>query len=128
MHPHFLSDFYFSPNDRPSKTMKDVFISNKRLFSFLRYSDICISVFPLFLSVGHCFRSCSKTNLKVYGVINCLNKNLITHFVCILRRKKGMTLKLCPLIEYYIRNIFINKSCRKCAPKASTIPLFNFGK
>ena len=30
-----------------------------------------------------------------------------------------MTLKLCPLIEYYIRNIFMEKICRKCAPKVS---------
>ena len=53
--------------------------------------DIQIFVFvssPLFLSVNHCFRGCSKINLKVYGVINCLNKNLITHFFDILRRKR----------------------------------------
>ena len=35
-----------------------------------------------------------------------------------------MRLKLCPLIEYYIRNIFMEKSCRKCAPKASPRTLF----
>ena len=39
-----------------------------------------------------------------------------------------MMLKLCPLIEYYIRNIFMEKSCRKYAPKASPRPLFYFGK
>ena len=27
------------------------------------------------------FRGCSKVNLKIYDVISCLNKNLITHFV-----------------------------------------------
>ena len=45
-----------------------------------------------------------------------------------LGRKKGMTLKLCPLIGYYIRNIFIfiGKSCRKCAPEAIPRPLLNF--
>ena len=46
----------------------------------------------------------------------------------ILRRKKGMALKLYPLIEYEIRNIFMEKSCRKCALEASPRPLFYFGK
>ena len=39
-----------------------------------------------------------------------------------------MTLKLCPLIGYYIRNIFIGKSYRTCALEAIPRPLFNVGK
>ena len=35
-----------------------------------------------------------------------------------------MTLKLWPLIEYWIRNIFIEKSYRKFASKPSSRPLF----
>ena len=47
-----------------------------------RYSNVCIFVFPsFFFSVNHCFRGSFKKNLKVCDVINCLNKNLITHFV-----------------------------------------------
>ena len=46
----------------------------------------------------------------------------------ILRRKKGMTLKLGQLIEYWIRNTFMEKSCRKYAPKAVPGHLFIFGK
>ena len=34
-----------------------------------------------FLWVGHCFSRWSKMNLKIYYVIDCLIKNLITHFV-----------------------------------------------
>ena len=44
------------------------------------------------------------------------------------KKEKGMTLKLCLLVEYHIKNIFMEKSCRKCAPKASPRPLYNFGK
>ena len=44
---YFLSNFYFSPNDGPSKTMKNIF-SSKKLFSFWRYSHFCVSVFPSF--------------------------------------------------------------------------------
>ena len=40
----FYQIFIFSPNDSPSKTMKNVFfISSKKLFSFSRYSNFCNS-------------------------------------------------------------------------------------
>ena len=39
-----------------------------------------------------------------------------------------MTLKLCQLIKYLMRNIFLEKSCRKWAPKASATTPFYFGK
>ena len=68
---------------------KMLFISSKKLFSFSRYSNVCISVLPFFfLPVGHCFRGWSKINLKVHDVINCLNKNSITHFVWYLGKEK----------------------------------------
>ena len=35
----FYQMFIFSSNDSTSKTMKNVFISSKKLFSFSRYSD-----------------------------------------------------------------------------------------
>ena len=47
---YFLSNFYFSPNDSPSKTKRCFFISSKKLFPFSRYSNFCISVFPSFFS------------------------------------------------------------------------------
>ena len=39
-----------------------------------------------------------------------------------------MTLKICSLIEYQVKNIFMEESCRKFLPKTSPRPLFNFGK
>ena len=30
-------------------------------------------------------------------------------------------------MEYQIKNIFIEKSCKKCAAKTSPRPLYNFG-
>ena len=83
------SNFYFSPNDSLSKTMKNVFISSKKDFSFLRYLNFVIMSFHLFISVGHCLRGWwSNINLKVYDIINCLNENLITHFVWYLGKEK----------------------------------------
>ena len=56
--------FFFPQNDSHSKTMKDVFISSKKLFSFSRYSNFCISIFSFFLLVSYCFRAWSMINLK----------------------------------------------------------------
>ena len=46
----FYQIFIFSPNDSPSKTVKNVSISPKKLFSFSRYSNFCnfTSSFPCF--------------------------------------------------------------------------------
>ena len=38
---------FFSPNDSPSKTMKNKFTSSKKIFQFSRYSNFC-NFFPFF--------------------------------------------------------------------------------
>ena len=61
------------------------------LKSSFRSQNIQISVFLsslLFLSISHCFIGCSRINLQVYHVINCLSKDLITHFVWYLEKEK----------------------------------------
>ena len=53
---YFLSNVYFPPNDSLSKTIKNVFYSSKKLFSFVRFLNFCIFVFPsFFFPVSHCF-------------------------------------------------------------------------
>ena len=82
------------------------------------------SQFPfslLLLSVSHCFRAWSKKIPKVYDAINRLNKNL-THFVWYLEKEKSYVIET--YIEYYTKNILVEKSCRKCESKASSRPLF----
>ena len=54
---YFLTNFYFSPDASPSKTMEDVFISSKKLFLFSKYSNVFTSISPLFLLVSNCFRA-----------------------------------------------------------------------
>ena len=107
------------------KLRKMFFISSKKLFLFSRYSDFCISVFSSFSPVSHCFRGWSKINLKVYDVINCLNKNLIIHFVWYIEKEERYYIKtlaidrvLNNLCKKYL-SIYMEKSCRKCAPKSS---------
>ena len=76
----FYQIFIFHQMIALQKLWKMFFISSKKLFSFSRYSSFCI-FFLSFFPVIHCFRGWFKRNLKVYGVINCLNNNFITHFV-----------------------------------------------
>ena len=64
-----------------------------------------------------------EVTFKVYDITNCLNKNLITHKY---NNAKGMTLKLCLLIEYLLnKEHFDRKSWKRWAPEASHRPLFN---
>ena len=102
------------------------------LKSLFRSQGIQISVSascPVLRSVSHYSRKWSKINLKVYGIINYLNKNSKHILFAILRRKLVLILKLGQLIDYYeVRNISMEKVCRKYLPKASPRPLFNFVK
>ena len=104
--------FLLSANDSPQ-------INNyEKCFLFHPTSDL--------FSVGYCdcFRGRSKINLKVYDVINCLNKNLVTHFVLSLEKEKRYDIETLSID----RALNKEKSCRKYAPKASPKPIFNFGK
>ena len=94
----FHQFFIFNQIIAFQKLWKMFFISSKKLFSFLRYSNFCIFVFPAFFPVSHCFRGWFKKNLKIYDVINCLNKNLITHLV------RGLSKTLKKLTLFFLLN------------------------
>ena len=65
----FYQIFIFSPNDSPSKTMKNVFILSKKVFLFSRYSSFC-SFFP-FLSTLSRFKKTNGSGI-IYDVMNWL--------------------------------------------------------
>ena len=75
-----------------------------------------------FLPVGHCFTGWSKINLKVYDVINCLSKNLITHFVWYLEKEIRYDIETLCIDRVLNIELFYEKSCKKCVPKASPRP------
>ena len=94
------------------------------LKSSFRYWDIQIFLFsssPLFFAISHCFRGWFKKNLKIYDVINCLNKNLIAHLVWYIEKEIRP-----PDIETLSTARILNTE--HFAPKASPRPLFNFAK
>ena len=129
---YFHQILIFSLNDSPSKTMKTANCFLFQLKSSFCSGDIQFFVFlffPLFLPVSHCFRGWSKINLKVHDVTNCLNKNSITHFAWHLGKEKRYDNETLSIDgEYQLKNIFIEKSCRKYAAKTVPRPLYNFSK
>ena len=96
------------------------------LKSSFRSLDVQIFVFPsslLFFPVSHCFGDWSKINLKVYDVINCINKNLITHFVCYLEKEKSYDIEILPIGRVLNNEHFYGRIMRKSASETSPIAL-----
>ena len=127
----FFINFFFFTKWQPFKNYEKCFLFHVKI-SFCS-QDIQIFVFlssSLFFPVSHCFRSWFKKNLKFYGVIICLNKSLITRFVWYLEKEIWCVIET--LSTGRVLNIYgtflWEKSCRKCAPKVSPRPLFNFAK
>ena len=122
----FYQTFIFHHMIALRKLIRRIFISSRKLFSFLRYSNFGIFVFPYFLPVSHCFSSWSKKNLKIFDFINCLNKNLIIHFVWYLEKEIRCHIETFSIDRVLNKDIFMEKSCWKWALKGSPRFLFNF--
>ena len=96
--------------DSSSKTMKNAFLFH--LKNSCCSGDNHIFVFPsspLFLPVSHCFGGWLKIILKVYDVINCLNKNLITHFVWYLEKEKKYDIETLSIDKVLNKEYFYEK-------------------
>ena len=75
--------FFFLPLNNYEKCFSFHLKSSFRSWNI----QICV-LSSLFFTVSHWLRGWSKKNLKVYDVSNCLNENLITHFVWYLEMEK----------------------------------------
>ena len=113
---YFLSKFHFSPNDSPSKTM--FFISSKKLCLFSRYSNFFIFVFPSFFPCQPLLRGWLKKNLKVYDVINCLNKNLIKHYDWFLEKEIRFDIETLSIDRVLNTEHFYGKIMQKMCTKS----------
>ena len=83
----FYQIFIFHHMIALQKLWKMFFISSKKLYSFSRYSNFSIFVFPAFFPCQPLPRGWFNKNLKIYDAINCLYKNLKAHFVWYLEKK-----------------------------------------
>ena len=82
----------------------------------------------LFGPVSHCLGGWFKKNLNVYDVINCLIKNLMTHFAWYLEKEIRCDIETLSIDKVLNTEHFHDKLCRECVPKASPRPLFNYQK
>ena len=121
-----VSAIFDQPNDSPSKTMEMFFISSEKLFSFLRYSSFCVSVFTFFLPVSHCVRGFLRINLKIYHVINCLNMNVITHFVWYIGKEKRYDIETLSIDRVLNKKHFYGKIMQKMGTKSFSQTPFSF--
>ena len=118
---YFLSNFYFSLNDSPSETMKNIFYFVEKLFLLSRYSVFYIFIFSSFFPVTHCLRQWSKKNLNIYDAIYCLNKNLITHFVWYLQKEIKSDIETLSINRKLNKECFYGKIMQKiCFKKPQT--------
>ena len=111
----FYQIFIFNQIITLQKLWKMFFISSFRSW------DIQIFVFLsalIFLSVSHCVRGCMKINLKVYDVINCLNKNLITHCVWYLGKEKRSDIETLSIDKVLNKEHFYDKIMQKMCTKS----------
>ena len=97
--------------------MKNANISPSKLFSFLRYFSFCHNFFVM---QKKRLNQKNKVNLKIHDVTACITNNCNTNIAQYLKKKGNQAMKFGQLIEYNMRNIFVEKSYTKCA--GETIP------
>ena len=110
----------------PLKMMKNAFYFMLKALFFLEI--------PTFLSW---IFGCAEKRLdvkvlvdfKVYGVINWITINHNTPSTNIsISKGNNQAMKFGQLINYSVRNVFLQRSCRKCGREASYRPFFVFWK
>ena len=67
---------------------RNIFV--EKVYKKINKKLVPLPFFSLFLPVSHCFRAWPKKNLKVYDVINCLNKNVA--LICVVGGWGGVIL------------------------------------
>ena len=82
----------------------------------------------IFFLVGYFCRGWSEINLKIYDIINCLNKNLITHFVWYLEKIKSYDIGASTFDIVLNKEHFYGKTMQKVSSKRKSRLFFNFGK
>ena len=123
MCPLFFIKFLFFTEWMPFKNYGKCFLFH--LKSCFRSRDIQIIVFlssPLFSAVSHCLRGRSKKNPKVYDVINCLSKNLITHFVWYLEKEIRCDTKTLSIDRQLSKDHFNRKTMHNVHQKVAPNP------
>ena len=125
----FFIKFLFFTKWYPFKNYEKRFLFHlKTSFRSQNIQTFVFSSSPLFSPASHYSGGWSKKNLKVYDVINCLNKNLITHFVWYLEKEIRCDIETLFIDRVLNTEHFNGKIMQKMCTKGSPRSLFNFAK
>ena len=104
--------------------MKNVFYFTLKALLILKIFKFLFWLFQSCIKMAWLERSCQFLNLWCHNLVN---KTIVIQILPNISRSKGnQTIKFDQLIEYNMRNIFIEKSYTKCA--AEIIPRLLFKK
>ena len=115
---YFWRNFWFSPNDSPSKNMKDVFYFVEKALFVLKIFAYLYFHLPLFSPCQPLLKSLIQDKIKLYDVINRLNKNSITHFVWYLKKEKRYDIETLSIDRVLNKEHFYGKIMQKICTKS----------
>ena len=104
---------------KKKKKRKIFFISSKNLF--FRCRDIHVFIFsssPLFFPVSIALVTDLRKILKVYDAINCISKNLLTHFVWYLKKEIGCDIEILAILRVSNKEHFYGKIIQEMCTKS----------
>ena len=107
----FYQIFIYHQKIALQKIWKMFFISSKKALFVLEILKFSSS--RLFHPVSHCF-----SNLKVYDAINCISKNLITHFAWYLKKEIGCDIEILSIVRVSNKEHFYGKIMQKMCTKS----------
>ena len=106
--------------------LKDLLKMTKNAFYFtskyLKIFKIINFLFWLFGHVAKRFHQKDKVNFKFCDVTASSTKSVIHILLSILRKKGNQTMKFGQLIQYNMRNTFLEKSYRECGGETGPRP------
>ena len=112
--PLFFIKFLFFTKWLPFKNYEKCFLFH--LKSWFPSQDIQI------FAVSHCLRGWSKKKTQVYDVINCLSKNVITHFVWYLEKEIRCDTKTLSIDRQLSKDHFNRKTMHNVHQKVAPNP------
>ena len=98
--------------------MKTIFYFIEKAFFVLEIFKFFYFCLPLFFYLSAIALKVVRKNLKVYNVIYCLNKNLMTHFVWYFEKQKSYDIETLPIDRVLNKEHFYLKIMQKMFTKS----------
>ena len=113
----FYQIFIFYHMIALQKLWRMLFISSKKPFLFEIFLFLYFHL-PVFFSLPTIALEVDPTKILVYGIINCLNKNLITHFIWYLKKEIRYDIETLSIYRVLNKEHFHEKIIQKICTKS----------